>query len=516
MSAQGRLIHGPKVAPSKPPLTAAAAAATPHHAPAAASSAPRHAPSAATRTPAAVATARNAGAMEMATAAVAEAGHHQRVNSTAGALKPPASAVTAGFPPPPTSSSGPTRSGAKGKGLGSVPTWDHMKSRTDHNVGPSRIGSGSTFNSTYDSTYGSTDLALMAEIKACRDWQVLHHLLAAASSPDSRRRVNQLHSAAALTHLAQMLPPDLGGTACGACAPSGQPPISSSSSSSSSSSPPLGGTGSGEQRFGSGTQPPCLSSLVSELCRLMQKHLPRCGARQVANAAWALAKLSALLEGGGQAEPQQGDHQSHPGMGASLLDPGSTDLHLDPAAAAAMDRLMHALLGRCHLLWDDFNAHEASSLLYAVAQYHQQQNSGRQQKKLGQRLDDGSHRHGISDSTAGPAPLPLSWLDAWLAAAGPLLPDMTPQAVANSCWALAQLLLLLPASLGDDWGGGSAPRGKQAVFLQRLCDVTSDALLGHPARSLALTSWALAKLHVCVGIGIWERVSPGVEGGKGG
>ena len=135
-----------------------------------------------------------------------------------------------------------------------------------------------------------------------------------------------------------------------------------------------------------------------------------------------------------------------------------------------------------------------------------------------------------------PAPLPLSqsamplvtaqWLHSWMEASLPLLPQMSPQAVSNSAWGLA---VILGAPAEGEWdnqantassssssssndnsivgsSGGCVSNREQLLldvgpaalhgWLLAACDASAEQLHQYPVASLAVVSWACAKLQV--------------------
>ena len=90
--------------------------------------------------------------------------------------------------------------------------------------------------------------------------------------------------------------------------------------------------------------------------------------------------------------------------------------------------------------------------------------------------------------------------------------DMSPQSVANSLWALTEILTASDSGSGTQESGSGAQDFHTSLtlnddqseeikclcqsWLERACLITVPHLHSYPARSLAVASWALAKMKV--------------------
>ena len=298
-------------------------------------------------------------------------------------------------------------------------------------------------------------------------------------SPHLGSTLNHMHTAAALTHLSQLLskgrPSDINALmSAPTCA---------------------GGEG--------------LPGVVLQLCVVMGTQVEKCEARQVANAAWAISKLHGL------AWPQGGAAQ-HSNVKASMAN------------------LMGQLVCRSRAVWSGLNAQEASNLIYAVAQMKDSMGHGR--------LSPPWFVTGLSSSDSSqPSPASAVWIREWISLSEPLIPSMSPQAVSNCCWALAQLTLSEGEAYGgrdpvptaaaaaaaevsdervSDGSGGSEVNRAGSVgssgsadgssaqttdaetasavrrWFAVACAHTAPLLASYPGRALAVMSWAMAKLKV--------------------
>eukprot|EP00955_Chlamydomonas_euryale_P063811 358784-Chlamydomonas_euryale.AAC.1 len=238
-----------------------------------------------------------------------------------------------------------------------------------------------------------------------------------------------------------------------------------------------------------------LARLVDALCVLLRAHARSMRGRQLSNAAWALAKLSGEVSaqrngrrdhvGGGTPVPPSAPARGSGGgsvrrlfsaasapaqqrpsgagaapVAAEAVEAATAAVPADMAAAVSADTARSVaweFLALADGRWDELNAQELSSLVYAAAllSQQQQQQHGQQQGQQQQQQRQ----------------LPGGWLSRWAGAAAAALPGMSPQAAANAAWGAAVLLKVGDADCMDGMLGA---RGTDEAFARQSMAERSD------------------------------------------